>query len=112
MPFQLSKIQPSKNSITPPESVSLSFTLTSSNGVAYSVSYSLADTNNFFFQKVDGIKTKTITQNGTMVGSLAVFNENFKIVMEGAKAYSYFTLKVIAKSQITGDVKSCKISIS
>lgn len=112
MPFQLSKIQPSKSSITPPEDISLNFTLTSSVGVEYIINYNLAETNNLYFQKTDGTATKHLTHKGTMGADMAVFNDDFRIVSKGSKAYTYFTIKVTAEQGLNGDLKSCKISIS
>ncbi|NQX43130.1 hypothetical protein SAMN05421820_11539 [Pedobacter steynii] len=112
MPFQLSKIQPSKSSITPPEDVSLNFTLSSSVGVKYIINYSLAKANNLYFKKADGTRTKQFSYEGTMGSAVAVFNEDVRIVSEGPKAYTFFTIKVTAKEGLNGDIKSCKISIS
>lgn len=112
MPFQLSTIQPSKSSITPPEDISLNFTLSSSVGVKYTINYNLALSNNLYFQKADGTLTKHLTDGGTMGGAVAVFNQDVRIISKGSKLFSFFTIKVTAEHGLNGDVKSCKISIS
>lgn len=112
MPFQLSKIQPSKSNITPPESVSLNFTLTANVGIDYIIYYNLSETNNLVFRKPDGTTTKQLTHEGTTGAGSSVFNDDFEIVSKGPKAYTFFTIKVTAKERLNGDVKSCKISLS
>jgi len=110
MPFQLSQIQPSKSTIAPPDSLSLSFTLTANIGTSYSVFYDLAENNNLFFQLADGSTSKQVVNQGVMPTSVLAFNNVLTIVRKGPKVNSYIFIKVTARSQANGDVKSCKIS--
>lgn len=112
MPLQLSTIQPSPDTISPPDDVSLNFTLTANVGADYIVSYNLALGNNLYFLKTDGTLVKQLVDPGTAGGTLTVFNKNVRIVSKGPKAYTSFVLKVVVREDLNGDTKSCKIWIS
>lgn len=112
MPLQLSTIQPSSGTISPPEDVSLNFTLTANVGANYIMSYSLAPGNNLYFQNAEGALLKQIDDPDTAGGTVSVFNKDLRIVSKGPKAYSFIFVRVVVREGLNGDVKSCKISIS
>lgn len=111
MPLQLGTIHPSKNPISIPDDLSLSFTLEVNSPGSYVIYYKLSPSSNLYFINSSGENTKSITETVSIVDTNSLINKGIEITQSGQKIYSYFFIRVEVKQGTNGDIKSCRISI-
>lgn len=112
MALQLGKISPSKDSISIPDNLSLSFSFEGNENQEYSFTYKLALRNNLHFELENGDPpVKSIIDFIEIVDRNTLINKELRITSLGPVENSRFQIEVIARNSLIGDYETCRISI-